>query len=43
VDATAHLPAHTIVAELYAAVDRYSLGDGLQDDQTLVVLKYDGV
>lgn len=43
VDATAHLPAHAIVAELYAAVDRYSLGDNLQDDQTLVVLKYDGV
>jgi sigma-B regulation protein RsbU (phosphoserine phosphatase) len=42
VEATAHLPAHAIVAALFEAVDRYSSGDTAQDDQTLVVLKYTG-
>lgn len=43
VEATAHLPAHAIVAALFEAVDRHSSGDSAQDDQTLVVLKYTGV
>ena len=42
VEATAHLPAHAIVAALFEAVDRHSSGDTAQDDQTLVVLKYNG-
>ena len=42
VEATAHLPAHAIVAALFEAVDRHSSGDAAQDDQTLVVLKYTG-
>lgn len=42
VEATAHLPAHAIVAALFEAVDRHSSVDTARDDQTLVVLKYTG-
>jgi sigma-B regulation protein RsbU (phosphoserine phosphatase) len=42
VEATAHLPAHAIVAALFEAVDRYRSDEIVQDDQTLVVLKYTG-
>jgi len=42
VEASAHLPAHAIVAALFEAVDGYSSSDEAQDDQTLVVLKYMG-
>jgi sigma-B regulation protein RsbU (phosphoserine phosphatase) len=42
VEANAHLPAHSLVAELFAATERYSVDGAQQDDQTVVVLKRTG-
>jgi sigma-B regulation protein RsbU (phosphoserine phosphatase) len=42
VEANAHLPAHGLVAELFAATERYSMDGAQQDDQTVVVLKRTG-